>query len=644
MPEFFEQGQVWLSRRSGGTATGWGGAPASVAALRLPPEIAFLAGSGVPFEALIAAGERAAEAEGAEQILLNLGAIGEEPYYLALAAHLGVPFYRGEHPLAEALDPVQSVLTGVVLLAPNALGLRAVLAPRGAALRFLLEATASGRLAGRYAICAPQRLASLVRARKGREIADAAAFNLARSNAEFSADAFAWPRQIIAALCLIVGAALAAYFGGVSLQAFAFAAFWAIFGLAVAVRLLAVAARCKWRPAPPLDDADLPIYSIVVPLFDEANSVERLVAALEAIDYPKFKLDIKIVVERRDTETLRAVALLGLPARYDVVVAPPGEPSTKPRALNVALPYVRGDYLVVFDAEDRPDPDQLRLAAARFAVEPRLDCLQARLSIDNPDETWVTKLFALEYAVLFDLVNPGLAALGAPMALGGTSNHFRASALRDVGGWDAWNLTEDADLGLRMAQLGRVVDFLESDTNEEAPLDLKSWFAQRTRWQKGWMQTLLVHSRRPLLTFRRLGLARFAFASSLILGGVLAGLFGPLLTGAAILRLIHDQFLPLGPGEYVVDLMTFALLLSGAQAIFIPAFVALRRRGLERLTRMIGALPLYFALISLASWAAVFDLAVRPHYWAKTEHGRARMRRGALVAARFEGLPPGVGD
>jgi cellulose synthase/poly-beta-1,6-N-acetylglucosamine synthase-like glycosyltransferase len=195
-----------------------------------------------------------------------------------------------------------------------------------------------------------------------------------------------------------------------------------------------------------------------------------------------------LVIERDDQETLAALAALRLPPRYDVIVVPRGAPRTKPRALNVALAAARGELVVVYDAEDEPAPDQLRLAAARFADEPGLDALQARLTIANPADSWLSELFAIEYAALFDLLNPGLAALDLPVALGGTSNHFRIRVLRRVGGWDAWNVTEDIDLGIRLARFGARVGALASDTAEEAPNELANWFRQRVRWQKGWMR------------------------------------------------------------------------------------------------------------------------------------------------------------
>ncbi len=594
----------------------------------LPPEIAFLTGYGVGVERLAAINASGDTVEGAEIILMNEGGLSQDEYYFALAEHLNVPFFGGEFLIAQTVDLIRSVLNGVAPLSPNRPGLRAVLAPRGAAICFLLEAHKAKRLQSAYAIATPQSLGHAVRARKGGEIAAVAAQSPTRYRAEFSARTGLSKGQILFAAMLLIGVAFYAWRGAPWIHAFVLAGFWIIFGAAIVLRLLAVVTRDDRAAPAPLSNDDLPIYSIVTALYNEAKSVRRLVAALDALDYPKSKLDIKIVVEKRDRATQRAIARLRLPLRYDVIIAPPGEPSTKPRALNIALPYARGEFLVVFDAEDTPAADQLRLAAARFVGQPELDCLQARLTIDNAAETWVTKLFAIEYAVLFDLINPGLAALEAPMALGGSSNHFRTHVLREVGGWDAWNLTEDADLGLRLAQFRRNVDFLDSDTREEAPLDLKSWFQQRVRWQKGWMQTLIVHSRHPLRLLKRLGLRRFACATALVLGGVLAGLMGPWLMAGAIWRLFTGQFTQMGAIDYIADILTYALLFSGAQALFIPAFVAVKRRGLQNLTASIALLPIYYLLISLASWAAIIDLFVRPFYWAKTEHGRTRMCQG----------------
>ena len=292
----------------------------------------------------------------------------------------------------------------------------------------------------------------------------------------------------------------------------------------IALRALAAVASCRGDPdAPALPDADLPVYSVVVALHREADVAARLVAALDGLDYPRAKLDILLVLEEGDWATIAALRALDLPGRYRIILAPDGQPRTKPRALNVALPLARGDLLTIYDAEDEPEPGQLRAAAARFAVAPaQIACLQGRLAIDNFADGWLARLFALEYAALFDVLNPGLAALGLPIALGGTSNHFRTPILRRVGGWDAWNVTEDADLGLRLARCGYGVEALASATHEEAPARLAAWLGQRRRWLKGWMQTLAVHFRDPGRFVAELGakraLAAFALMAVVVLG------------------------------------------------------------------------------------------------------------------------------
>jgi len=587
-------------------------------------EIAFLARYGMPPGPLLAA-TRAAQDGGvtADQALLADGPLREEDFYRLLARCLGAPQFSAEMAIAPC-DPSAAVACGVAPLAPNAQGLRYVLAPRGRVLASLLAA-APKRSPPAFAIASPQRLGAAIRRQAGRRIADEAAYALERAEPALAARANFSNGQLACAAVLAFAAPLAAWEQPHALGALCAIVLYAIFAASVALRFAAIAARAPVRADPPLDDRDLPVYSIIAPLYREARVAARLIEALEAIDYPKARLDIKIVVEGHDLETLTALARMRLPARYDVIVAPPGAPATKPRALNVALPFARGEFVVIYDAEDAPAPDQLRRAAARFQADPGVDCLQARLAIDNIDDSWLTRMFAMEYAALFDIINPGLAALNAPIALGGTSNHFRAEVLRRVGGWDAWNVTEDADLGLRLARFGRRVGALESDTCEEAPADFRNWFGQRRRWLKGWMQTLAVHTRAPRRLFGELGALRALAALALMLGAALGGLLGPALSAWALWRVAGGQLLAAPTVlQGVGDALALALLLAGFLAMGIPIVLALRGRGLQRLYASLPLLPLYYALVSLAAWAALIDLAWRPYHWSKTEHGLAR--------------------
>jgi cellulose synthase/poly-beta-1,6-N-acetylglucosamine synthase-like glycosyltransferase len=588
------------------------------------PEIAFLVRQGFAPDLLLEAMRRA---EGcgasADAALIGEGLLPEEVYYRALARHLGVPYFGADLAIDERVDPALALRSGIAPLAPNRFRLRVVVAPRGDVVRFLAAAAAAGRTPHGLAIASPQSFAACVRAKAGRRVAETAAFALTRRDRALSAHSGLSWGQIAVATELAAGAAALEFVAPGALRAAISIGLWLLFAAWIVVRNLAVAASGPARAAPPLADADLPVFSIVAPLYREAAMVRGLVKALDAIDYPRAKLDIKLVVERRDRETLAAIAALGLPGRYDVIVAPTGKPTTKPRALNVALPALRGEFVVIYDAEDEPDPDQLRLAAAHFLADPGLDCLQARLTIANADDSWFSRMFAVEYAVLFDLINPGLAALGLPIALGGTSNHFRVRALLEVGGWDAWNVTEDADLGIRLARMGARVGALWSDTREEAPRDFRGWFRQRVRWQKGWMQTLIVHSRHPWRFCGSLGLARAAAATALIAGTVLGGLFGPVLFLDALWRALCGDLAGASALRLLGDVAIYTLLASGLLTVLVPALAATRRRGMTRLAGAVASLPLYFALISAASWAATIDLAIRPFYWSKTEHGRA---------------------
>lgn len=246
--------------------------------------------------------------------------------------------------------------------------------------------------------------------------------------------------------------------------------------------------------------------------------LRQLLRALVCLDYPAEKLDIKLILEETDILMQRAVAGLTLPPHFDVIVVPAGTPTTKPRALNYALQFAHGTLLTIFDAEDVPEPRQLRLAADAFAVQaPDVACLQARLAFYNPNENWLTRQFTIEYAILFDLILPALAARRLPLPLGGTSNHFRTGALRQAGAWDAYNVTEDADLGIRLARLGCDRDHRVAHL-EEANTRLPNWMRQRARSMKGFLITWLVHMREPLRLLQEVGPAAFCAIQAVTLG------------------------------------------------------------------------------------------------------------------------------
>jgi cellulose synthase/poly-beta-1,6-N-acetylglucosamine synthase-like glycosyltransferase len=435
----------------------------------------------------------------------------------------------------------------------------------------------------------------------------------------------AWQAMLLIALPLAVAmAALAApwralAWGGIA----SLALYTAVVALKV-VALLAGLVRRRMLPVgPPVDDARLPVYTVLVPLYREAAVLPRLIAALELLDYPRERLDAKLLVEPDDAETRSALSTQALPPWLTVLTVPQGGPRTKPRACNHGLAAARGELLVVFDAEDRPEPDQLRRAVAGFAeTGPDTVCLQARLNCFNRGTNLATRWFTLEYSAWFDLYLPGLHAIGAPIPLGGTSNHFRVAALRRLGGWDAWNVTEDCDLGVRLAMSGLTTRILSSTTWEEAPRGWGAWLRQRSRWMKGYWQTHLAHTRAPLATLRALGAWRM-LAMLLTIGGQVATLLlAPLcwaMAGAwlALRGPLFDAHAP-----WTVAFVVAAAALTLSNLLFLVAHaVAAVRRGFIGLAPLAALLPAYWLMMSLGTWRGFLQFFVAPHRWEKTPHG-----------------------
>jgi glycosyltransferase XagB len=591
--------------------------------------LAFLASEGFSSEPLLNAVSATPQSVAPVDQLLSDGKITEEVYYRALASHLGCQYYSGAPPFARSFDAVKGLRCGVAPLEPRSPGPRMVIAPRAKFVPRLIEATHSGAIrSGSFAVTSPQRFASLVRAHHGSELLDVALGRLPSSLTAREGMTGLQTAALAAAAALALALGVADFD---ALEAVSSGILWLIFSAAVTLRSMAAVASGPETHPYELTDDELPSYTVVVALYRETSVVEHLVKAIDAFDYPKSKLDIKLVVEQRDVETLGRIVELRLPARYEVVVAPSGRPQTKPRALNIALSTVRGEFVVVYDAEDIPAPDQLRLAASRFAVEKDLDCLQARLAIRNHNESWLSKLFAIEYAILFDVINPGLCALNLPIPLGGSSNHFRIGSLVGVGAWDEWNVTEDADLGVRLARFGYRVKALDSDTWEEAPYEFGNWFRQRVRWQKGWMQTFIVHSRRPIFFWRDLGPRRAVAAATLIVGALFGCLFWPAFAVGTIWRALTVGQGALSPWREMSDVFTYILALAGVWTILLPAVIAAKLRSLKVTAGALLLLPVYYILVTAATWAAVLDLLLWPHYWAKTAHGRSREAPSPLV-------------
>ena len=370
------------------------------------------------------------------------------------------------------------------------------------------------------------------------------------------------------------------------------------------------------RPQP--HDAFLPTYTLLIPLFREARVVPALLQALRRLDYPAARLEVLLITELSDTGTRAALQRTGLAANMRVIVVPEGLPQTKPRALNYALSYARGQYVAVYDAEDAPEPGQLKMAVRAFRSRPgRIGCVQARLDIYTPAASFLTRQFTLEYMALFYAMLPAFQRWGIPIPLGGTSNHFPRAVLEEVGGWDPYNVTEDADLGLRLARKGYGVAMIGSTTWEEAPLRWHQWVGQRTRWIKGWIQTYLVHTRHPLRLLRDLGLRGFAGFHIVFAGLLFSALVHP--WSYVFLAWQASSGELAASSSTLVTLCAVNLLASYAAAIFLAVAVAVRRRRWRLIWSALWT-PLYWLLISYAAYRAVFDFIRRPHHWRKTAH------------------------
>ena len=365
-------------------------------------------------------------------------------------------------------------------------------------------------------------------------------------------------------------------------------------------------------------DPALPVYTILVPLYREAAVLPALTRALLSLDYPCGLLDIKLVVEADDLETVRACETFDGP--FEVVSVPPSLPRTKPKAVNFALPFARGEFVVIYDAEDRPEPDQLRKAVAMFRVLPETTaCLQARLAFYNAPENWLTGQFEADYQLWFGMLLQGLDRIGVPIPLGGTSNHFRADVLRDIGAWDPFNVTEDADLGIRLSQQGFRVAMLDSTTFEEAPTRIGVWIKQRSRWLKGYMQTWLVHSRQTRSLIARTGLKGFLAFQFFIGGAVLSAIVNPLLWIVCALSYVFPGLFPSG----LAQLSATGAIGSNAILACLAVSAAIRC-GDRRLLPCGLTVAFYWLLISVAAWRGLWHLVTKPFHWEKTTHGLSR--------------------
>lgn len=373
-----------------------------------------------------------------------------------------------------------------------------------------------------------------------------------------------------------------------------------------------------------LNDKDLPIYTILCPLYKEAHILPGFVAAMEKLDWPKHKLDVILLFEEDDLETIETVKTMKLPKHFRVAIVPDSQPKTKPKACNYGLNLAKGEYVVIYDAEDIPEPAQLKKAYLGFqTVGPKVKCLQAKLNYYNPNQNWLTRFFTAEYSLWFDVILTGLQSIETNIPLGGTSNHFRTTDLLALQGWDPFNVTEDCDLGIRLFKAGNKTAIIDSTTLEEANSNFKNWIRQRSRWIKGYMQTYLIHMRQPQEFVRTQGWHALLF--QLTIGGKLAFiLINPLLwvltiSYFALYAYVGPTIEALYPS--VVFYMAVTSLIFGNFMFIYYYMIGCAKREHWGLIKWVYLIPFYWLMVSIAGAIALYQLIVKPHYWEKTVHG-----------------------
>lgn len=382
-----------------------------------------------------------------------------------------------------------------------------------------------------------------------------------------------------------------------------------------------------------LKDEDLPVYTVLVPVYKEPEVIGILINSLKKLDYPQDKLDVILLLEENDKETLDSAKAHRPPANWRFIIVPDSIPKTKPKACNYGLFFAKGKYLTIYDAEDIPEPDQLKKAFVAFRKGgEEYICFQAALNYFNKDENFLTKMFTLEYSYWFDYLLPGLYNLGLPIPLGGTSNHFDTEKLREIGAWDPFNTTEDADLGVRAFGKGYKVGIINSTTYEEANARLKNWIRQRSRWIKGYMQTFLVHSRNLGKLYKNVGIKGMLSFLFLIGGTPATFLINPIMWLVFIVWLITQTkvYEPVFPGP-LLYISLFNLLFGNFMGIYLN-MLAVFKRGYYELLPYAFLNPVYWMLHSVASHIALYELFTRPFYWQKTQHGITKYKPPSIAS------------
>jgi hypothetical protein len=353
---------------------------------------------------------------------------------------------------------------------------------------------------------------------------------------------------------------------------------------------------------------ELPTYTILLPLYKEDKIIKKLINSISKIDYPAQLLDVKLLLEEDDTKVLEILESISLPSYFEKIIVPNSLPKTKPKACNYGLKFAKGKYVVIYDAEDRPSLNQLKQVVAKFAVlGPEVVCIQAKLNYYNRQDNYLTQLFSIEYSLLFDFILEGLERLKMPIPLGGTSNHFITKELRELGGWDAFNVTEDADLGFRLYSKGYRCELIGNTTLEESPISVSGWLMQRSRWIKGHMLTSLLH------------IQQLKYLNIRQVLGIYFYLYLPNITYVLLpIYLLISCFIK--EKMILSSLFYFNIALSIVLPIIYSIFVVhLKKWSKMKLSIILS--PFYYLLFPIAAVRSCWQILTKPFHWDKTEHG-----------------------
>lgn len=562
--------------------------------------------------------------------LLAYGIVTQDVYYRALAAHLGRSFVLPDDVVqllgspdgkSDRLD-VRSPLAwcrmrdGSVVL---------VTAPNPRTIQTLQSMADRGSLPGQLAITTPDALRDMLARHHQPQLLEKAICELAYKQPAMSARSGARFWQGAVSALLIAGV----FFAFTSQPGLTTAILHAVLSLfffaCVSLRILASVTYRPVRETPlaRVSARDKPYYTVLVCLYRETDVIPDLIRSLKRINWPRSKLQILLVCEQDDSETLAAVERERLPPFFEVVRVPPAEPRTKPKALNYAMRFALGQFVTLYDAEDRPHPDQIEEAWQTFAQsDEAIACLQAPLVKANTGRNALTALFHLEYSGLFGGLMPWLVRANAPIMLGGTSNHFRRQALDHVGRWDPFNVTEDADLGMRLWRNGYRTAMITRPTLEDAPHTIADWLPQRTRWFKGWMQTWIVHTREPINLLRNMNSRAFFITQLLLTGTIVAALLHPLvLVNAIVLGIWLTVDRPDVAAMSIIAWLDWMMIAASYLAFAALGWMAAGKEARRTIGWRVVLVPVYWLAQSLAAWRALAHLFYRPFEWEKTPHG-----------------------